>query len=179
MGRIVTLPAEAAGAAPGRGRLAGRRVLVVGAGTRSSPEPDPPIGNGRAISVLAAREGAAVACADRDAEAADATAALVRNEGQQAAIVLADVASPDACAAVVAKSAAALGGLDGLVLNVGIGLGRGMAGTTAAQWDEVSQLIPGRTSWWPRPRCRSWSRFGDGVHQFGGEPAGGDRDTGV
>ncbi len=137
MGRIVTLPAEATGAAPGRGRLAGRRVLVVGAGTRSSPEPDPPIGNGRAISVLAAREGAAVACADRDAEAADATAALVRNEGQKAAVVLADVASPDACAAVVAKSAAALGGLDGLVLNVGIGLGRGMAGTTAAQWDEV------------------------------------------
>jgi NAD(P)-dependent dehydrogenase (short-subunit alcohol dehydrogenase family) len=47
------------------------------------------------------------------------------------------VASPEACAAVVAESAAALGGLDGLVLNVGIGLGRGMAGTTAAQWDEV------------------------------------------
>ena len=59
----MTLPAEAAGAAPGRGRLTGRRVLVVGAGTRSSPEPDPPLGNGRAISVVAAREGAAVACA--------------------------------------------------------------------------------------------------------------------
>ena len=63
----MTMPAEAAGSAPGRGRLTGRRVLVVGAGTRPSPEPDPPIGNGRAISVLAAREGAAVACADRDA----------------------------------------------------------------------------------------------------------------
>jgi NAD(P)-dependent dehydrogenase (short-subunit alcohol dehydrogenase family) len=136
------LPDEAAGTAPGRGRLAGRRVLVVGAGTRPSPEPDPPMGNGRAISVLAAREGAAVACADRDADAAAATAALVRGEGprggeQRAAVVLADVASPDACAAVVAESAAALGGLDGLVLNVGIGLGRGMAGTTADQWDEV------------------------------------------
>jgi NAD(P)-dependent dehydrogenase (short-subunit alcohol dehydrogenase family) len=138
----VTLPAEAAGSAPGRGRLAGRRVLVVGAGTRPSPEPDPPLGNGRAIAVLAAREGAAVACADRDAGAAEATAALVRDEsprgeGQRAAVVLADVASPDACASVVAESAAALGGLDGLVLNVGIGLGRGLAGTTAAQWDEV------------------------------------------
>ena len=136
------MPAEAAGAAPGRGRLTGRRVLVVGAGTRPSPEPDPPLGNGRAISVLAAREGAAVACADRDAGAAEATAALVRaegasNEGQTAAVVLADVAAPDACAAVVADSAAALGGLDGLVLNVGIGLGRGMAGTSAAQWDQT------------------------------------------
>jgi NAD(P)-dependent dehydrogenase (short-subunit alcohol dehydrogenase family) len=133
----MTLPAEAAGSAPGRGRLAGRRVLVVGAGTRPSPEPDPPIGNGRAISVLAAREGAAVACADRDAGAAEATAALVRGEGQIAAVVLADVASPEECASVVAESAAALGGLDGLVLNVGIGLGRGMAGTTVAQWDQT------------------------------------------
>ena len=70
----MTLPAEAAGSAPGRGGLAGRRVLVVGAGTRPSPEPDPPVGNGRAISVLAAREGAAVACADRDAGAAEVTA---------------------------------------------------------------------------------------------------------
>jgi NAD(P)-dependent dehydrogenase (short-subunit alcohol dehydrogenase family) len=141
----MTLPAEATGTAPGRGRLTGRRVLVVGAGTRPSPEPDPPLGNGRAISVLAAREGAAVACADRDAGAAEATAALVRAEhaegpgdrGQVAAVVLADVAAPDACAAVVADSAAALGGLDGVVLNVGIGLGRGMAGTSAAQWDRT------------------------------------------
>ena len=141
----MTLPAEATGAAPGRGRLTGRRVLVVGAGTRPSPEPDPPPSNGRAISVLAAREGAAVACADRDAGAAEATAALVRaehaegpgNGGQSAAVVLADVAAPDACAAVVADSATALGGLDGLVLNVGIGLGRGMAGTSAAQWDQT------------------------------------------
>ena len=83
----MTQPAEATGSAPGRGRLTGRRVLVVGAGTRPSPEPDPPIGNGRAISVLAARKGAAVACADRDAEAAEATAALVRSEGQIAAVV--------------------------------------------------------------------------------------------
>jgi len=81
----MTWPAEATGSVPGRGRLTGRRVLVVGAGTRPSPEPDPPIGNGRAISVLAAREGAAVACADRDAGAAEATAALVSNEGQVAA----------------------------------------------------------------------------------------------
>jgi NAD(P)-dependent dehydrogenase (short-subunit alcohol dehydrogenase family) len=112
-------------------------VLVVGAGTRPSPEPDPPIGNGRAISVLAAREGAAVACADRDAGAAEGTAALIRDEGRIAAVVLADVASPDACASVVAESAAALGGLDGLVLNVGIGLGRGMSGTSADQWDQT------------------------------------------
>jgi hypothetical protein len=77
-----------------------------------------------------------VACADRDAGAAEATAALVRDEGQAAAVVLADVAAPDACAPVVADPAAAPGGRDGLVLNVGTGLGRGMAGTSAAQRDQ-------------------------------------------
>jgi NAD(P)-dependent dehydrogenase (short-subunit alcohol dehydrogenase family) len=131
------LPAEATGSAPGRARLTGRRVLVVGAGTRPSPEPEPPAGNGRAISVLAAREGAAVVCADRDAAAAEETARLVRAEGAIAEVLIADVADPRVCAQLVTDSAAALGGLDGLVLNVGIGLGRGMAGTTAEQWDET------------------------------------------
>jgi NAD(P)-dependent dehydrogenase (short-subunit alcohol dehydrogenase family) len=134
------MPAEAAGSAPGRGRLAGRRVLVVGAGTRPSPDPDPPIGNGRAIAVLAAREGAMVACADRDRAAAEATARMVRDEGATSAVVIADVADPAACTAVVEESASALGGLDGLVLNVGIGLGRGMSGTTAAQWDRTFEV---------------------------------------
>jgi NAD(P)-dependent dehydrogenase (short-subunit alcohol dehydrogenase family) len=129
------LPPEATGSAPGRARLAGRRVLVVGAGTRPSPEPDPPIGNGRAIAVLAAREGASVVCADRDRAAADATAGLAEAEGATARVVVGDVADPAACAAMVEESVAALGGLDGLVLNVGIAIGRGMAGTTAAQWD--------------------------------------------
>jgi NAD(P)-dependent dehydrogenase (short-subunit alcohol dehydrogenase family) len=129
------LPPEAVGAAPGRGRLTGRRILVVGAGTRPSPEPDPPLGNGRAIAVLAAREGASVVCADRDQAAAEATAVLVRAEGSRAEVVLADVSDPAACTAVVEESVAALGGLDGLVLNVGVGFGRGMTGTTAEQWD--------------------------------------------
>jgi NAD(P)-dependent dehydrogenase (short-subunit alcohol dehydrogenase family) len=129
------LPAEATGSAPGRGRLAGRRVLVVGAGTRPSPEPDAPVGNGRAIAILAAREGASVVCADRDRAAADVTAELVRAEGARADVVVADVADPRSCATVVEDSVAALGGLDGLVLNVGVALGRGMTGTTAQQWD--------------------------------------------
>jgi NAD(P)-dependent dehydrogenase (short-subunit alcohol dehydrogenase family) len=129
------LPPEATGSAPGRGRLAGRRILVVGAGTRSSPDPDPPLGNGRAIAILAAREGASVACADKDRGAAEATAALARAEGGQAEVIVADVSDPAACAAVVTQSAGALGGLDGLVLNVGFALGRGITGTTAQEWD--------------------------------------------
>ena len=116
--------------------LDGRRVLVVGGGTRHSPEPDAPPGNGRAIAVAAARAGAAVVVSDKDVHAAEETVALVHAEGAVAHAVQADVADADACAQMVADARDALGGLDGLVLNVGIGLGAGgLAGTTAAHWD--------------------------------------------
>ena len=117
--------------------LAGRRILVVGAGTRRSDDPEAPVGNGRAIAITAARQGAAVACADRDAAAAEETARLVTDEGGSACVVVADVASEGGCAATVAEAADALGGLDGIALNVGIGLGRGLEGTSAKDWDSV------------------------------------------
>jgi NAD(P)-dependent dehydrogenase (short-subunit alcohol dehydrogenase family) len=121
-------------------RLNNRRILVVGAGTRPSSDPDAPIGNGRAISVLAAREGASVACADRDEAAAIETARLVKDEGGRAEVVVGDVADADACIRVVNEARDALGGLDGVVCNVGIGLGRGLAETSVEQWDEVQAV---------------------------------------
>src|SRR4051794_29665144 len=87
-------------------RLAGRRVLVVGAGTRPSPEPDAPMGNGRAIAKLAAREGAAVACADVDRGAAEETARLVEVEGGKAHVIAGDVTDPDTCKAMVDETVA-------------------------------------------------------------------------
>jgi NAD(P)-dependent dehydrogenase (short-subunit alcohol dehydrogenase family) len=118
-------------------RLAGRRLLVVGGGTRPSDDPDAPLGNGRAIAVQAAREGAAVAVTDVSADAAAATAALVEEAGGTAHVVVSDASDPAACEAAVASAVDALGGLDALVLNVGIGLGAGLAGTSAADWDAV------------------------------------------
>jgi NAD(P)-dependent dehydrogenase (short-subunit alcohol dehydrogenase family) len=117
--------------------LVGRRIVVVGAGTRRSDDPDAPPGNGRAISVLAAREGAAVACVDRDHPAAAETARLVEEAGGNATVVVGDVTDEGACARVIDESLDALGGIDGLVCNVGIGEGRGLEGTSVAQWDEV------------------------------------------
>ena len=117
--------------------LEGRKVLVVGAGTRPSDDPEAPVGNGRAISVVAGRAGATVACADVDAGAARFTAALVEAEGATAHVLGADVTDPEACAELIDAAAAAMGGLDGLVLNVGIGAGMGMQGTTPEQWDAV------------------------------------------
>jgi NAD(P)-dependent dehydrogenase (short-subunit alcohol dehydrogenase family) len=117
--------------------LEGRKVLVVGAGTQPSDDADAPVGNGRAIAVVAGRAGATVACADRDADAARATAELVEAEGAAAHVLTADVSHPDACDGLVDAAAAAMDGLDGLVCNVGIGAGMGMQGTTADQWDHV------------------------------------------
>jgi NAD(P)-dependent dehydrogenase (short-subunit alcohol dehydrogenase family) len=118
-------------------RLPGRRILVVGAGTQRSADPDAPIGNGRAISVLAAREGAAVACADVHREAAAETARLVVDEGARGEVIVADVRDEAACTQMVEDAVRALGGLDGVVCNVGIGLGRGLEGTSVEEWDAV------------------------------------------
>jgi NAD(P)-dependent dehydrogenase (short-subunit alcohol dehydrogenase family) len=131
------LPDEARGQAPGRGRLAGRRILVVGGGQQDHGLEDPPMGNGRATSVLCAREGAAVVVADIDGDSAEVTAELARAEGRDASVVVADAADEDGVRAMFAASRDALGGLDGLVLNVGIGGGWMLKGTSAEDWDRV------------------------------------------
>jgi len=109
-------------------------VAVVGAGTQPSGQPDDPIGNGRAISVLCGREGASVVCVDKNADAAEETAGLVRAEGSEATAVVADVSDSDACRRLV-DDAARAHGIDDVVLNVGIGRGRGLEHTSADEWD--------------------------------------------
>ncbi len=94
-------------------------------------------GNGQAISILAAREGAALAVADLDRAAAEVTAGAIQAEGGQAAVILGDVRDPDDCTRIVDEAAAVLGGIDGLVCNVGIGRGLGLAGTDPDSWDDV------------------------------------------
>jgi NAD(P)-dependent dehydrogenase (short-subunit alcohol dehydrogenase family) len=131
------LPDEARGEAPGRGRLAGRRILIVGGGQQDHGLEEPPVGNGRATSVLCAREGAAVVVADIDGDSAEVTAGLARAEGGEAAVVVADAADEDGVRAMFAAAGDALGGLDGLVLNVGIGGGWLLKGTSAEDWDRV------------------------------------------
>jgi NAD(P)-dependent dehydrogenase (short-subunit alcohol dehydrogenase family) len=47
------------------------------------------------------------------------------------------VRDADECAGLVATATSILNGLDGLVLNVGIAMGSGLAGTSPEQWDET------------------------------------------
>src|SRR5260370_18148165 len=81
MDPAASLHAEALGRAKSHGRLMGRRIIVVGAGQRTIVDEDPPIGNGRAMSVLFAREGAHVACIDVSKEAAEGTVEQITSEG--------------------------------------------------------------------------------------------------
>jgi NAD(P)-dependent dehydrogenase (short-subunit alcohol dehydrogenase family) len=133
----VRLPATATGTAQGASRLQGRRLLVIGGGSQGSGDPEAPPGNGQAISVLAAREGASVAVVDRVAEAAEETLRLIEQAGGNGTAVIADVGDPGQCDRLVDEAAAALGGIEGVVLNVGIAGGLGLEQTTSEVWDRV------------------------------------------
>ena len=133
----VRLPATAAGSAESGPRLQGRRALIVGGGSQGVGDPGAPPGNGQAMSVLAARQGAAVAVVDVVPDAAAETVRLIEDEGGRAVTVIADVADAEQCDRLVDEAAEALGGLDAVVLNVGIGGGLGLEGTTAEVWDRV------------------------------------------
>jgi NAD(P)-dependent dehydrogenase (short-subunit alcohol dehydrogenase family) len=129
------MPAESRGEAPGRGRLSGRRILVVGGGQDTRGLHDPPIGNGRAMCVLFAREGAKVVAADRNLESAQET---VAQAGSTAFALSANVAAPGDVTAMVETAAAKFGGLDGVVYNVGIGVGDAwLGGVKVEEWDRV------------------------------------------
>jgi NAD(P)-dependent dehydrogenase (short-subunit alcohol dehydrogenase family) len=128
---------EARGQAPGRGRLEGRRILVVGAGQEDHGIEDPPIGNGRAMSILFGREGASVALADLNEASAEQTAEMVRAEGAESVVIGADASSEEAMTEAFERTTAAFGGIDGLVMNVGIGAGLGLGGTSVEDWDRV------------------------------------------
>lgn len=130
------LTAESRGEAPGRDRLKGRRILVVGGGQDDRGEENPPVGNGRAMSLLFAREGAKVAVADWNYVSAEDTVAMISGPG---AIALeANVAIPSDIDLMVRDTVEKFGGIDGLVYNVGIGVGDPwLAGVKADQWDRV------------------------------------------
>jgi len=130
--------AESRGEAPGRGRLTGRRLLVVGGGQRTFDAATDPIGNGRAMSLLFAREGARVAVADMNRAGAEETVCRIRQEGGGALAIEADIGREADVARMIGEAVEGLGGLDGMVLNVGIGVGgRGLAGVEVAEWDQT------------------------------------------
>ena len=103
-------------------RLEGKVLLIAGGGADGPPNKGEPlaIGNGRAIAMLCAREGARVMVTDRSLESARQTAAAIVAEGGEAHALAADVSDEQACIASVAETVSRLGALHLMVNNVGI-----------------------------------------------------------
>lgn len=100
-------------------RLAGKTAIVVGAGQT----PGETIGNGRAMAMLFAREGAEVLCVDRLAERAEETASMIVAEGGKAAAFAANITKADECVAMIEAAKARWPRIDIVVNNVGVGGG--------------------------------------------------------
>ena len=117
------------------GRLAGKVAIVTGAGSRAEG-----IGNGRAAAILFAREGARVLLVDQQQKAAEATLAMIRDEGGEAEAFEADVTRRDDCAAMVDAAIGRWGRLDILDNNVGIG-GRGtVVEVSEEEWERIMRV---------------------------------------
>lgn len=117
------------------GRLDGKIAIVFGAGSSG-----PGWGNGKAAAVAYAREGAAVACIDLNADAAEETARIIAGEGGRALALDADVTDLASVEACVATTARHFGRLDILHNNVGVTHMGGPVELSEAQFEASLQL---------------------------------------
>ena len=114
------------------GRLDGKVAIVTGAGSSAEG-----IGNGRATSILFAREGARVLLVDAVVERAQETAAMIAAEGGEASVFKADVTRSEECRGLVEADVDRYGRLDILDNNVGISIRADVIDVTEQQWDHV------------------------------------------
>jgi NAD(P)-dependent dehydrogenase (short-subunit alcohol dehydrogenase family) len=111
--------------------LDGKIALVTGCGSSG-----PGWGNGKAIAVLLARQGAKVFGVDLTRAAAEATCALIREEGGVAEVHGADVTDAAQVREMAEACLARFGRIDILVNNVGRSEPGGPVEMAEATWDE-------------------------------------------
>src|SRR5215217_2024625 len=102
-------------------RLKDKVAVVIGAGQG----PGEGIGNGRATALRFAQEGGRVLCVDRDPTSAEATAAMIREAGAEAAAFEADVTREATLAATMEEAVRRWGRIDVLHYNVGVSVAGG------------------------------------------------------
>ena len=120
---------------PLKPRLEGKVAIVTGAGSQAEG-----IGNGRATAILFAREGAKVLIVDNSPAAAELTLEMIKKEGGEAEVFVADVTRVDDCRALVEKTLKRWGRLDILDNNVGISGPGSVLGVEEEAWDRVMRV---------------------------------------
>ena len=114
------------------GRLAGKVAIVTGAAPRGEG-----IGNGSAIAILFAREGAKVALVNRSMERAEGLKKTIEAEGGECMACAADVSKTKDVQRMVDSVVERYGKLDVLVNNVGMGLGGTAETVSEDAWDKT------------------------------------------
>jgi NAD(P)-dependent dehydrogenase (short-subunit alcohol dehydrogenase family) len=108
-------------------RLEGKRAVVTGAGA----------GIGRSIALRLASEGACVALADVDEEAAEKVASEIDGE---TLVRRTDVTRAEEVEELVASAVEAWGGLDVMVNNAGVGVAATVVDTTEEDYERVMDV---------------------------------------
>jgi 3-hydroxybutyrate dehydrogenase len=108
-------------------RLRDKSAIITGAAS----------GIGKDIALVFAREGAKIAIADLNKDAADATAGEIRAVGGQAVGIAMDVTDEKAVSDGVAATVAAFGGVDILISNAGIQIVHPLEEFSYAEWKKM------------------------------------------
>ena len=119
----------------GTGDLSGKVALVSGGGAVGDG-----IGNGRAASILLARDGAKVIVVDQDLALAEHTVEMIKAEGGEATALSGDVTVEADCEAIMLAARQVYGGIDLLDNNVGVGSRGSVVEEDPEEWDRVMRI---------------------------------------
>jgi len=115
-------------------RLKDKVAIVIGAGQQSGDT----IGNGRAISILFAREGAKVMLVDQNIDSAQETKLMIDREGKESFAFKANIVKEEDCRQIAESCVGLYGRIDILVNNVGIGEGdKSLVNLSEDIWDKI------------------------------------------
>ncbi len=108
-------------------KLDQRVAVITGAGS----------GIGQAMARLFAREGARILAADMNGPAAEATAALIAQEGGTCQAITTNVVEPEQVRAMIERAQSLYGRLDILCNNAGVGSTTDVVDCEPDEWDRV------------------------------------------
>lgn len=117
------------------GRVEGKVAIVTGAGSIG-----PGMGNGKASSIVYAREGARVMLVDCNLEAAEETRRLIEREGGECITFRADVTKAVDCKSMVETCVKEFGRVDIMHNNVGITIPGGAVELSEENWDKIMNV---------------------------------------